>query len=154
MTMNEKQGRLLTVYDDETNRPLVQAVVSEEVFRAYHRVRNHGLYVQKKARCHEWSYDAYDVGNLACDTYLDYLTAGRQAAFSDEAEEVQAALAEALLLLEPEMREALWQLVLGETTERELAARWGVSKTVVHRRKGYALRTLREALVQKGVGRA
>lgn len=153
MCIQEETSRLLTVYDDDSNRPLVQAVVSEEVFRAYHRLTNHGRYVQKKARCHEWSYDAYDATDLACDSYLDYLTAGRQAP-PDEAEGLRQALAAALLLLEPEMREALWQLVLGETTERELAARWGVSKTVVHRRKGYALRALRESLVQQGYGRA
>ena len=52
----------------------------------------------------------------------------------------------ALAALPPDQEEHLWRLVLGEMTERGLAAELGLSPATVHKRKKRALATLRSLL--------
>lgn len=132
--------RVLKLRDEHSHRVVTEVVVSEAVYRAYYQEREHASYLAAKARRHElsWNQLAEEYGmpvevHLAAD-------AGTLDADGHQA------LEEALALLTPEMREALWQLVCGETTERALAQRWGISQPAVHRRKQRALQKLRHYL--------
>lgn len=54
--------------------------------------------------------------------------------------------------LDERMREALWALACGETTERALAEEWQLSKLTFHDRKVRALKLLRAELAARGYG--
>lgn len=132
--------RVLKLRDEHSRRVVAEVVVSEAVYRAYYQEREHASYLAAKARRHElsWNQLAEECG-MPVEVHLA-AGAGRLDA------DLHQALEEALALLTPEMREALWQLVCGETTERALAQRWGISQPAVHRRKQRALQKLRHYL--------
>lgn len=132
--------RVLKLRDEHSRRVVAEVVVSEAVYRAYYQEREHVSYLAAKARRHELSRNqlAEEYG-MPVEVHL---AAGAGILDADG----HQALEEALALLTPEMREALWQLVCGETTERALAQRWGISQPAVHRRKQRALQKLRHYL--------
>lgn len=132
--------RVLKLRDEHSRRIIAEVAVTEAVYRAYYQEREHASYLAAKARQHELSWNRLEEeSGMPVDAHL----AARGAAL-DEA--VRQSLRDALATLAPEMREALWQLVCGETTERALAQRWGISQPAVHRRKQRALRQLREEM--------
>lgn len=154
MTNRDNEQVCLTIFDDDTDRPLVRAMVAPEVFREYHRARNHDRYVMRKARLRERSYDAREQQGISESAYLDHLTARQSLeVFAADEGARYAALHEAMATLEPEMQEALWALACGETTEQALASEWAVSQSTVCRRKQKALRTLRAWLEAHGYER-
>lgn len=128
MTTENNELVCLTIFDDDTDRPLVRAMVEREVFAGYHKARNHDRYLAKKARARECSYDAKESQGISAMAYLDHLTA-RHA------------------------QEALWALACGETTERALAEEWQLSKSTFHDRKVRALKLLRAELAARGYGK-
>lgn len=121
--------------------------VSEEIYRAYYRCYERERYLRRCALEREVSREKCEALGIQVDSHLaappDDVIAARSR---------RRALYAALAELAPQMQEALWQLVLGETTERALAAAWGVSKTTVHKRKTAALAQLRRRLQQAGTG--
>ena len=154
MTNRDNEQVCLTIFDDDTDRPLVRAMVAPEVFREYHRARNHDRYVMRKARLRERSYDAREQQGISESAYLDHLTARQSLeVFAADEGARYAALHEAMATLEPEMQEALWALACGETTEQALACAWGISQPAVYKRKTKALKALRALLEGGGVTR-
>ena len=139
MTTENNELVCLTIFDDDTDRPLVRAMVEREVFAGYHKARNHDRYLAKKARARECSYDAKESQGISGEAYLDHLTA-RHAQ-------------EAMATLDERMQEALWALACGETTERALAEEWQLSKSTFHDRKVRALKLLRAELAARGYGK-
>ncbi|MEE0511637.1 MAG: sigma factor-like helix-turn-helix DNA-binding protein [Peptococcaceae bacterium] len=137
-------SRVLKLRDEHSHRVLAEVVVSEAVYRAYYQEREHASYLAAKARRHELSWN-----QLADECGMPVEAHMAQSGHTLDAGQRQA-LDEALALLSPEMREALWQLVCGETTERALAQRWGISQPAVHRRKQRALQKLRHYLEASG----
>lgn len=132
--------RVLKLRDEHSHRVVAEVVVSEAVYCAYYQEREHASYLAAKARRHELSWNQLaEESGMPVEVHLA-AGAGRLDADGHQA------LEEALALLTPEMREALWQLVCGETTERALAQRWGISQPAVHRRKQRALQKLRHYL--------
>lgn len=132
--------RVLKLRDEHSRRVVAEVVVSEAVYRAYYQEREHASYLAAKARRHELSWNQLaEESGMPVEVHL------ASGAGTLDADGHQA-LEEALALLTPEMREALWQLVCGETTERALAQRWGISQPAVHRRKQRALQKLRHYL--------
>ena len=132
--------RVLKLRDEHSRRVVAEVVVSEAVYRAYYQEREHASYLAAKARRHELSWNQLaEESGMPVEVHL---AAGADILDADG----HQALEEALALLTPEMREALWQLVCGETTERALAQRWGISQPAVHRRKQRALQKLRHYL--------
>lgn len=102
------------------------------------------IYVQKQAvEVSEAVYKAYWQASER-ERYQNRLAADRTWTMSD----LQAAGVplDALAALPPDQEEHLWRLVLGETTERGLAAELGLSPATVHKRKKRALATLRSLL--------
>lgn len=75
MTTENNELVCLTIFDDDTDRPLVRAMVEREVFAGYHKARNHDRYLAKKARARECSYDAKESQGISAMAYLDHLTA-------------------------------------------------------------------------------
>ncbi|MED9780192.1 MAG: hypothetical protein UGE23_02240 [Peptococcaceae bacterium] len=75
MTTENNELVCLTIFDDDTDRPLVRAMVEREVFAGYHKARNHDRYLAKKARARECSYDAKESQGISATAYLDHLTA-------------------------------------------------------------------------------
>lgn len=75
MTTENNELVCLTIFDDDTDRPLVRAMVEREVFAGYHKARNHDRYLAKKARARECSYDAKESQGISGAAYLDHLTA-------------------------------------------------------------------------------
>ena len=132
--------RVLKLRDEHSRRVVAEVVVSEAVYRAYYQEREHAGYLAAKARRHELSWNQLaEESGMPVEVHL------ASGAGTLDADRHQA-LEEALALLTPEMREALRQLVCGETTERALAQRWGISQPAVHRRKQRALQKLRHYL--------
>lgn len=132
--------RVLKLRDEHSRRVVAEVVVSEAVYRVYYQEREHASYLAAKARRHELSWNQLaEESGMPVEVHL---AAGAGTLDADG----HQALEEALALLTPEMREALWQLVCGETTERALAQRWGISQPAVHRRKQRALQKLRHYL--------
>lgn len=117
MTTENNELVCLTIFDDDTDRPLVRAMVEREVFAGYHKARNHDRYLAKKARARECSYDAKESQGISGAAYLDHLTA-RHAQEAPVEEGLYEALHEAMATLDERMQEALWALACGETTER------------------------------------
>ncbi len=112
--------------------------VSETVYRAYYQHREHARYLHQQSMRHELSWQRLEDAGMPVDYHL------RQEVSPFEPK--YAALYEALKLLSPEEEEMLWQLVMGEATERDLALRQGVSKTTIHKRKCKVLKILRESM--------
>lgn len=132
--------RVLKLRDEHSRRVVAEVVVSEAVYHAYYQEREHASYLAAKARRYELSWNQLTE---ECGMPVEvHLAPGAGTLDADR----HQALEEALALLTPEMREALWQLVCGETTERALAQRWGISQPAVHRRKQRALQKLRHYL--------
>ena len=152
MTTENNELVCLTIFDDDTDRPLVRAMVEREVFAGYHKARNHDRYLAKKARARECSYDAKESQGISGAAYLDHLTAQRAQELPLE-EGLYEALHAAMATLDGQMQEALWALACGETTERELAKALGMSKTTFHDAKMRALKALRAQLETAGYGR-
>lgn len=140
LTANNGGCRMLKLRDDRSRRIIAEVAVTEAVYRAYYQEQEHASYLAAKARQHELSWNQLEEERgMPVDAHL--------AANDDSLDEmVRRSLYDALETLTPEMREALWQLVCGETTERDLAKRWGISQPAVHRRKQRALRQLREQM--------
>ena len=152
MTTENNELVCLTIFDDDTERPLVRAMVEREVFAGYHKARNHDRYLAKKARARECSYDAKESQGISAMAYLDHLTA-RHAQEAPVEEGLYEALHEAMATLDERMQEALWALACGETTERALAEEWQLSKSTFHDRKVRALKLLRAELAARGYGK-
>lgn len=142
-THTDDGRRILRLRDEVTNRITAEVIVSDDFYRAYYQAQEHASYLAKKASRHECSWQRLEEDSMPVDARFVAHPQGLDAALS-------AALQEALTTLNPDMREALWQLVCGETTERALADRWGISKTTVHKRKTRALDTLRQQLITQG----
>lgn len=140
LTADNGGCRMLKLRDDRSRRIIAEVAVTEAVYRAYYQEQEHASYLAAKARQHELSWNQLEEERgMPVDAHL--------AANDDSLDEmVRRSLYDALETLTPEMREALWQLVCGETTERALAKRWGISQPAVHRRKQRALRQLREQM--------
>ena len=149
MTTENNELVCLTIFDDDTDRPLVRAMVEREVFAGYHKARNHDRYLAKKARARECSYDAKESQGISGAAYLDHLTA-QHAQEAPVEEGLYEALHEAMATLDERMQEALWALACGETTERALAEEWQLSKSTFHDRKVRALKLLRAELAARG----
>lgn len=115
--------------------------VTEQVYRAYYRHYEHERYLNKCALAREVSREKCLAAGMEVDGHL----AASPADIIEERDQRRRLYA-ALDRLEPDLREAVWALVLGQTTERDLARRWGVSKTTVHKRKQAALAQLRRDL--------
>lgn len=152
MTTENNELVCLTIFDDDTDRPLVRAMVEREVFAGYHKARHHDRYLAKKARARECSYDAKESQGISGAAYLDHLTA-RHAQEAPVEEGLYEALHEAMATLDERMQEALWALACGETTERALAEEWQLSKSTFHDRKVRALKLLRAELAARGYGK-
>ena len=140
LTADNGGCRMLKLRDDCSRRIIAEVAVTEAVYRAYYQEQEHASYLAAKARQHELSWNQLEEERgMPVDAHL--------AANDDSLDEMmRQSLYDALETLTPEMREALWQLVCGETTERALAKRWGISQPAVHRRKQRALRQLREQM--------
>lgn len=140
LTADNGGCRMLKLRDDRSRRIIAEVTVTEAVYRAYYQEQEHASYLTAKARQHELSWNQLEEERgMPVDAHL--------AANDDSLDEmVRRSLYDALETLTSEMREALWQLVCGETTERALAKRWGISQPAVHRRKQRALRQLREQM--------
>ena len=137
----------LPLYDEE-GRVVQMVPVSEAVYRAWWQEEEHARYLERRARKREVSVQALaeaEEGDALAflegdEGWLDSICAAEDLAPLSEV--LAAALAE-----EPEeMREALWQLALGETTQQELAHRWGVTKSAVSHRIRRAHARLRRRL--------
>lgn len=133
----DERGRVLKVNGEEI-------AVSEAVYRAYWQQREHEKYLQKRAAARELSWQGLEEIGMPVEAHV---------AERAEDEERYAALHEAMATLEPEMQEALWALVCGETTEQALACAWGISQPAVYKRKTKALKALRALLEGGGVTR-
>lgn len=116
--------------------------VSEAVYRAYWQSYERERYLEKRDAERSYAFSQLEAYGVPADSYLGD---GRSAA--DEAlERAQiAALYEALATL-PEGGDWLLALYAGETTERALARRWGISPGAAHKRKLRALKELRRHL--------
>ena len=141
MSTAEKDRRILRLRHEESGRIICELEVSAEVYRAYWQEHERAAYGARRAARWELSRESLEEGGMAVEAHLPRRELDT---------ELSAALDAALEKLAPEMREALWALACGETTERALAARWGVSKSAVHKRKQRALASLRQELAEAG----
>lgn len=145
LTTHTNDGRrILRLRNEKNGRLIAEVVVSEAIYRAYYQEHEHASYLAKKASRHECSWQRLEEDEgMPVDARLAASAGGPSPA-------LVSALYDALATLPAYMREALWQLACGETTERALAARWGISKSSVHKRKTRALDTLKQQLIALG----
>ena len=113
--------------------------VSDEVYKAYYQCHERARYLPNCAMTHEASLERLQDAGMMVESHL--------MSVPQEDDSRLSALRQALSELDEDTREMIWQLVLGETTERALAERLGVSKTTLHRRKERALSSLRARIL-------
>lgn len=120
--------------------------VTEAIYRAYHQENEHAKYVDRQARAHEVSYQAFVTPECAAEDFLDRASGG------SAPEIVRAALRErldqALTLLDPDVQELVWQLACKEKTMPQLADEWNVGLGTIHRRYHKACERLRVLLTK------
>lgn len=118
--------------------------VSEAVYRAYWQSHEQARYQDRQAACHTWSLTDLAASGVPEDALAPLSVPGSEADYLAQLD--RAALEKALATLSPTAQDRLWQLVLGETTERALAKDLGLSPAAIHKRKHRALAQLRAAL--------
>lgn len=117
--------------------------VTSQVYHAYYRHYEHERYLNNCAMSNEVSREKCLSKGMEVDGHL-----AASPADVILRRDLRRRLYAALGQLDPPLREAIWALALGETTERALAKKWGVSKTTVHKRKQAALDQLRRSLME------
>ncbi|MFP5527934.1 hypothetical protein ACLGL1_05580 [Peptococcus simiae] len=128
-----------TIYINHTAVP-----VSEAVYRAYWQSHEQARYQDRLAASHSWSLTDLAASGVPEDALTPLSVPGGEADYLARLD--RAALEKALATLSPTVQDRLWQLVLGETTERALAKDLGLSPAAIHKRKHRALARLRAAL--------
>ena len=116
--------------------------VTEEVYQAYYRMKNHEDYIDRRDREHKLAhYNALDSGDMNGE---EILSDSRVDVLAElVAEEERMALWEALGQLKERDRELIRELYFNERTERELAEMLGVRQPAIHKRKVRILETLK-----------
>lgn len=128
-----------TIYINQTAVP-----VTESVYRAYWQGYEQARYQDRQAARHNWRLTDLAASGVPEDALAPLAVPGGEADYLARLD--RAALDKALATLSPSAQDRLWQLVLGETTERALAQDLGLSPAAVHKRKKRALAQLRKAL--------
>lgn len=136
---------VLPIYDEERHRVTGYCEVTEEVYRAYWQEVEHARWLEKQARSHEISWQG--VPDMPDEDTLSFHAAQKPP--DPESAAQSAALREALAAEPPELVEALWALVNGEKTQREIAEEWGVPRRTVSWKINQALERLREKISRK-----
>ena len=119
--------------------------VTEEVYQAYYRMKNHEDYIERRDRenglAHYQALDCEEMKgeDILPDENTDILT-------ELVVQEEKAALWEALGQLKERDRELIEELYFNERTERELAEMLGVRQPAIHKRKVRILETLKSFL--------
>lgn len=116
--------------------------VTEEVYQAYYRMKNHEDYIERRDREHELAhYHALDSGDINGE---EILSDSRVDVLAElVANEERMALWEAIGQLKERDRELIQELYFNERTERELAEMLGVRQPAIHKRKVRILETLK-----------
>lgn len=136
---------VLPIYDEERHRVTGYCEVTEDVYRAYWQEVEHARWLEKQARSHEISWQG--VPDMPDEDTLSFHAAQKPP--DPESAAQSAALREALAAEPPELVEALWALVNGEKTQREIAEEWGVPRRTVSWKINQALERLREKISRK-----
>lgn len=135
MEKNKKQGYFLPVKGQLIS-------VSEEVYKEFYRITEHGKYLTKKDSNNQLSY--YDGWNLERDNGVE--------CFPDTTINVEETvmrhflaekLIECLLMLKRDEFEIIYGIYILKQTEAEVAEKLNVSQTLVNRKKKRALLNLR-----------
>ena len=134
--------RICQLYAGKTAVP-----VTEAIYRAYHKENEHAKYVDRQARAHECAYQAVAGPEISAEDWLDRLSGGQPPEIGRAAR--SARLEEALSILDPVTREALWQVVCREASVQEIACEWQVSRSTVYRRLRRACTRLRLVLTEE-----
>lgn len=118
--------------------------VSDAVYRAYWQERERERYQQRVAQKRTWSESDLAAQGVPADSWQEGAPSAEACVLEAER---RRALSEALATLNDADREFIWQLVLGERTERALAGELGLSRSAVHKRRKKILSSLKETLV-------
>jgi len=119
--------------------------VTEEVYQAYYRMKNHEDYIERRDRENQLThYHALDSEEMHGEDILQDKKADILAGLV--AKEEREALWKALSQLKERDRELIEELYFNERTERELAEMLGVRQPAIHKRKMRILETLKSFL--------
>lgn len=118
--------------------------VSDALYQAYWQEYERERYQERVARKHIWSESDLAAYGVPPDSWQEGAPSAEKALFDAED---RRALYDALAILDDAEQEFIWRLVLGESTERALAAELGLSRSAVHKRRKKILKKLHETLV-------
>ncbi len=120
--------------------------VSDDIYRAYWQERERERYQLRVARKRTWSESDLDAYGVPADSWQEGAPSAEDSVLDAEK---RRALYDALATLSNAEREFIWRLVLGESTERALAAELGLSRSAIHKRRKKILEKLQETLVSR-----
>ena len=107
--------------------------VSEAVYKAYYQAYEKERYQNKLTLTHTLPLEKLEASGMSVEAHLSQSLPSTEDIL--EASHLKAVLASALLSLSEEERERFLALAYGEATERELSARYQMSKSKIHREK-------------------
>jgi hypothetical protein len=107
--------------------------VSEAVYKAYYQAYEKERYQNKLTLTHTLPLEKLEASGMSVEAHLSQSLPSTEDILEDS--HLKAVLASALLSLSEGERERFLALAYGEATERELSARYQMSKSKIHREK-------------------
>jgi DNA-directed RNA polymerase sigma subunit (sigma70/sigma32) len=140
---NEMEERVMKSYFIMVGN--TKCPVSEEVYKAYYKLREHELYLEKKARKREipfsyYLHNGFDIERVAAPATESIVDRIIDRLFVEE-------LLDRLGRISEFDKRLLFELFVLDSTEMELARKLNLSRAVIRKRRDRILRNLREFIV-------